>query len=118
MNDVTRRNVTRRTSEGLCRFQVCYTRNLTVCRRFLLPRDIFDGRCLQCEAVYWYREAPVYKYVDKSDCYVHFGDNCGKVLCYCTVNSLFGLCPRCGVQDKWVIIPPENIFFVNFTNRI
>ena len=107
MNDIARRNITRRTPEGLCRFQVCSTCNLMVCRCFLLPRDIFDGRCPQCEAAYWYREVPVYKDVDKCDCYVKFCDNCGKLFCSCTIDSMFGQCSRCAEYDKWVIIPPE-----------
>ena len=84
-----------------------YICNLTVCRRFLLPREILDGRCPWCEAIYWYRGPPVFKDVDKCDCYVHFCNSCGKVLCSCTIDSLFGVCPRCGLHDNWAIIPPE-----------
>ena len=77
--------------------------------------EIFDGRCPWCEAIYWYRGPPVFKDVDKCHCYVHFCNSCGKLLCSCTIDSLFGVCPRCGLRDNWVIIPPE-IFSIVFTN--
>jgi hypothetical protein len=63
-----------------------------------------------CEAVYWYQGSPTFEELDKCTCYVHSCDSCGKLLSSCTIDSLLGLCPWCGLHDRWVIIPPERFF--------
>jgi len=96
-----------RTKRGLCRLFVCYFCNFTVCRRFLLPRELVDDRCPMCVAWYWYKGPPVFKELEKCDCYVQSCDNCGHVLCSCTIEALFDECPWCTLYDRWVIIPSE-----------
>ena len=90
---------------------MCYTCNFTICKHFLWPGEIVDERCPQCKAVDWYKEAPRYKRVDKCDCYVQSCDNCGQLLCSCTIDSVLGQCPKCAEFDKWVIITLDFFFF-------
>jgi len=99
------RNLFGRTRRGLCQFHVCYSCNLTVCRCFILPREIIDDRCPWCKARYWYRGPPKYEELEKCTCLVHSCNNCGNILCSCTIASMFGYCPW--LYDRWVIIPPE-----------
>ena len=107
MKDIIRRNITGRVLEGLCRIQVCYTCKFTICIHFLWPRGVVDENCPQCKAVDWYKEAPRYTTIDKSNCNAQWCESCGQVLCSCTVNSMHGLCPTCAEFDKWVIVPPD-----------
>ena len=74
---------------------------------FLLPRVITDDRCPICEALFWYRGLPKYEELEKCDCYIQSCDNCGNILCSCTIESRFEECPWCLLHDRWVIIPPE-----------
>jgi len=60
-----------------------------------------------CEVPYWYRGNPVWIDIDKSDCQIHFCSSCDNSLCSCTIDSLLGICPFCGLCDRWVIIPPD-----------
>ena len=76
------RNLFGRKVKDLCRFYVCYPCNFTVCRRFLLPRELADDRCPMCEAVYWYKEPPVFEDLQECDCYVHSCNSCGKILSF------------------------------------
>ena len=94
---------------GLCRFFVCYSCNFTVCgRRVLLPpSEVFDHRCPSCNAMYWYIGPPKFIEIDKCTCYVQSCNNCGNILCSCTLESVSGRCLLCGVSDGWNIIPPE-----------
>ena len=102
------RNLFGRARRGLCRFFVCYSCNLTVCgRNFLLPRVIIDDNCPICEAIFWYKGPPKYEELEKCDCYIQSCDNCGNILCSCTIESRFGECPWCELYDRWVVIPPE-----------
>ena len=79
------RNLFGRTVKGLCRLYLCYSCNLTVCRRFLLPRELVDDRCPMCEAIYWYKGPPVFEDLEKCDCYVQPGNSFGRILFPCTI---------------------------------
>jgi len=93
--------------KGQCRLFVCYWCSFTVCRRFILPREIINDECPMCEVPYWYKGDPVWVDIDKSDCQIQFCSFCNGSLCSCTIDSLLGICPLCGLSDGWAIIPPE-----------
>jgi len=110
------RNLFGRTVKGLCRFYIPYFCNLTICRRFLVPRELVDIRYPTCEAIYCYKGPPIFEDVENCECYVHSCDSCGKGSCSCTINSMFRLCSCCGLHDRWFIIPQN--FFVNIKIRV
>jgi hypothetical protein len=88
----------------LCRFYVCYCCNFTICERFfLLPRRIIGNTCPMCEAEGWYK-GPIFENADECNCRVHTCSNCRGTLCVCTIDSIAGLCPWCGVYDRWVVV--------------
>ena len=88
-----------------CRYEVCRFCNLKVCERSELFPKTVDDRCYICDA---YRSwLPIFGYPEKCDCYMLSCDGCGNVLCFCSGDSIKGLCPWCKAQDRWLIIPSE-----------
>jgi hypothetical protein len=89
---------------GPRQFLICRFCDLKVCEYGLFPREIVDHRCPWCESgpEWW---VVVVKGCMDYDCYVQSCSSCGGKLCHCTIESMWGKCPWCGLYDRWVIIP-------------
>ena len=88
-----------------CRFFKCNYCNFKICGRYLTPREIIDDKCPVCKKRQWARF--VTRKTKFCDCYVQSCDNCGKILCSCTIEFLWGICPQCSACDRWMIIPSK-----------
>jgi hypothetical protein len=92
-----------RDSKGLRRFYVCYFCNFTIYKRFFLwPRRLGGNTCPMCEAEGWYK-GPILENTDECNCCVHTCNNCRGTLCVCTIDSISGLRPWCGLFDRWLL---------------
>jgi hypothetical protein len=94
------------TGMRLCKFFVRNFCDIRLCTRVQWPKELIYGRCPLFKTRYLYQK-PAFKDFDRCVCYLQSCDNCGTVLCSCTVRSIWGICPSCGVYDKWIIIPSE-----------
>jgi len=57
------------------------------CKRFLLPREFTYVKCPFCETWFWFHKQIIGN-ADKCDCYVQSCDNCGNILCSCSIRSI------------------------------
>ena len=92
---------------SLRQFHMCIFCGFKVCDYLLWPREIVDDRCSICKVRNWYcYGGPVDRNSEENRCFVHVCASCGCTLCFCTIASLWGRCPRCSLSDKWVALPP------------
>ena len=91
---------------SLRQFHICNFCGFEVCDYLLWPRGIVDDRGPNCTVRNWYCYGePVDQNSEENRCCVHICVSCGCTLCFCTIASLLGRCPRCSLFGKWVALP-------------
>src|SRR5215471_21137123 len=88
-------------------FWSCLLCSAKYCKRFLIPGKFDYSKCSFCMTRSACCHIQIFQDSDSCDCYVHSCNECGNILCLCTIQSIQQTCPWCKKVSDWVIMPLE-----------
>src|SRR5215469_8252908 len=88
-------------------FWCCLLCGAKYCKRLLIPRPFNYLSCPFCMTRSGCCHMQGSQDSHNCDCCVHSCNDCGNILCSCTIQSIAQVCPWCEKLGDWIIVPPE-----------